>query len=127
MFPESPISLDVRLMENRRTIARSSQIAALAATPHRSAARNRIHDLGRRVLASVLNAIPDSRDGFRTKDLELATWGVNWRDSETDHALAIELRAATLHRRAGDKTTELKGAQAHTSVLPRVLQPRFGR
>lgn len=56
--------------------------------------------LGR--LASLLGALArDSRDTLRTKEQDLAGWGVTWtQDPAQDEALALELQAARDRRQA---------------------------
>ena len=52
-----------------------------------------------RVAASVLACWPDSRDGLRSPEHELARRGVTWAsDPAHDQALARELASARAHR-----------------------------
>ncbi len=67
-------------------------------------------------LGALVGALAkDSRDGLRTKEQDLAHWGVTWTRTPTDdEVLALELRAARMRRLAG---TTVSAATAPTAPV----------
>lgn len=114
MLPISDPTCDARLLQVQDHLAeaaanrRAAAARPTSATGTRASARA-LARLGARMAALV----PDSRDGLRTKEQDLAAWGVRWvPDSAQDEALALELQAARARRQAG---TAAPAEPAHTA------------
>jgi hypothetical protein len=127
MFPESSTIFDIRLMEKRRQVALATHRAELMVDSAGSGYWTRVRALCRSLVYALANAIPDSRDHFRTKELDLATYGVTWNDAATDRQLALELRAAMRRRHAlAACPPSLDDASLRPSLF-RAFRPQFGR
>ena len=102
MLPLHDPTCDVRLLQTQDHLAQAeSNRRAASARPATSAAAKAAGVFAR--LVSLMGAlVPDSRDGLRSKEQELAAWGITWQgDRAHDEALALELRAARFRRQAG--------------------------
>ncbi|MDP9368361.1 MAG: hypothetical protein M3Q03_08815 [Chloroflexota bacterium] len=114
MLPISDPTCDARLLQVQDHLAEAAaNRRAAAARPAPATGTRASAGALARLGASMAALVPDSRDGLRTEEQDLAVWGVRWvADSAHDEELALELQAARARRQAG---TAAPAAPAHAA------------
>jgi hypothetical protein len=124
MFPNPITAYEVKLMEQRELMAAVTERRRHMTTAAPSRGSLPIVGKVRQILSAALDRIvmllPDSRDGLRSKEQELAAVGVAWSsDSAHDEMLARQIEAARLRRRVGYPAAQSVPPPATSGLLPK--------
>jgi len=123
MFPNSITSYEVKLLEQGELVAAATERSQLVATTVPAQGTLSLGTV-RRILNSALDRmvmlLPDSRDGLRSKEQELAATGVSWTsDPGYDEILARQIEDARLRRQVGYPAAQSVPPPASSGPLPK--------
>jgi len=130
MLPLPDPTCEVRLLQRQDHLAEAGVNRRIAqASAPRVVASSRVTATSRGAagawarLGALVGALAeDSRDGLRTKEQDLAGWGVTWASNPThDEVLALELRAARMRRLAGTTVSATPASTAPVTGLRWVI------
>ncbi len=125
MLPLPDPTCEVRLLQRQDHLAEAgvNRRIAQAPAPRGVTATSRGAAGAWARLGALVGALAeDSRDGLRTKEQDLAGWGVTWASNPThDEVLALELRAARMRRLAGTTVSATPASPAPVTGLRWVI------
>jgi hypothetical protein len=124
MFPNPMTTYEVKLMEQRELVAAATERSRLITTAVPAQGMLSILGSARQILSTALDRmvmlLPDSRDGLRSKEQELAATGVSWAsDPGYDEMLARQIEDARLRRRVGYPTVQSVPPSATSGQRPK--------
>jgi hypothetical protein len=125
MLPLHDPTCDVRLLQTQDHLAQAESNRRAASARPAASAVTRAAGVFARIISLMGALVPDSRDGLRSKEQDLAAWGITRQgDGAHDEALALELRAARFRRQVGIATpASVASGQSLRSAVESALNP----